>query len=352
MSIVHDHTYAEWETVTEPTCTSFGLQKRVCACGYVDYGTTSALEHTPVIDEAVDATCVTTGKTEGSHCGTCGAILTAQTETERVSHDLLEWETVTEPTCTSFGLKVRACACGQAEYATVDALGHTVVTDEAVAATCVTAGKTEGSHCSACGVVISAQCEVAPVGHSLEMSVVEEALCNLDGTKRYSCKNEGCSYYYDESYSLLALTSEEIYTAASRYVGVFATYDRLGYFIRNISGFVIREDGVVVTSAPAFDNTHSAIFMIANENNELETYEVIGVLAYSEATGLAVVKVDATDLPCAPICTSEPTAAETVYTVGAPDGLFPSISEGIISNPAAWVQGQVLIQHDADMSRG
>lgn len=42
---------------------------------------------------------------------------------------------------------------------------HTVVTDPAVAATCTTAGKTAGSHCSVCNKVITAQTTVAAKGH-------------------------------------------------------------------------------------------------------------------------------------------------------------------------------------------
>lgn len=42
--------------------------------------------HTPVIDEAVEGTCVTKGKTEGSHCGVCNKVLKAQKETDYTDH--------------------------------------------------------------------------------------------------------------------------------------------------------------------------------------------------------------------------------------------------------------------------
>lgn len=44
---------------------------------------------------------------------------------------------------------------------------HTPVTDSAVAATCTKAGKTEGSHCSACGEVFVAQETVKATGHNI-----------------------------------------------------------------------------------------------------------------------------------------------------------------------------------------
>ena len=141
--LLHEHSFSEWETVTEPTCTAFGLQKRSCECGQVEYDTTDALAHTPVIDSAVNATCTTLGKTEGSHCGVCNAIIVAQTENDKFAHVFSAWETVTTPTCTSFGLQKRSCICGQVEYTTLSVLNHNVVTDEAVDATCTTPGKTE-----------------------------------------------------------------------------------------------------------------------------------------------------------------------------------------------------------------
>ena len=42
--------------------------------------------HTIVIDEAIDATCTTTGLTEGSHCSSCGEILIKQEVIEALGH--------------------------------------------------------------------------------------------------------------------------------------------------------------------------------------------------------------------------------------------------------------------------
>ena len=342
------HSFSKWETVAETTCTAFGLQKRVCACGQVEYNTENAFLHTPVIDASVDATCTAAGKTEGSHCDACGAVIVAQTETPKLSHSFSEWETVTEPTCTSFGLQRRACECGQAEYDTINALSHTVVTDAAIAATCTTLGKTEGSHCDTCGTVLAVQNTIPPLGHSCdEITVLEEALCNLDGTKRYSCTNDGCDYYYDETYSLPELDGSEIYANAVRYTGVIQTFDRFGNIMFEGSAFVIDADGVIITSNYKIDNAYSAIFMLGE--NE---YEVTEVLAYSEEASIAVLRIDATGLPCADLCMRDPVNAETVYSVGAPGGLTDSISRGVISHAERDIYGFKYIQHDADMNAG
>ena len=43
------------------------------------------------------------------------------------------------------------------EQEEIPAFGHKEVKDEAVEATCTTAGKTEGSHCAICGKVLEKQ---------------------------------------------------------------------------------------------------------------------------------------------------------------------------------------------------
>ena len=50
----------------------------------------SALGHTEVIDAAVDATCTSTGLTEGKHCSVCDEVLVAQTEVPVLDHNFSE----------------------------------------------------------------------------------------------------------------------------------------------------------------------------------------------------------------------------------------------------------------------
>ena len=342
------HSFSEWETVTEATCTSFGLKKKTCECGYAEYDTAPALSHTPVTDAAIDATCTAPGKTEGSHCKDCGAVIEKQTEIAKLSHSFSEWETVTEATCTSFGLKKKTCECGYAEYDTVPALSHTPVTDAAVDATCTAPGKTEGSHCKDCGFIITLQNTVAPTGHSCtEITVVDEAFCNHDGIKRYSCTNTDCSYSYEESYSIPELDGSEIYADAIRYTGLMRTFDRFGNIFDEATAFVISADGKIVTSPSKIDNVFSAVFILGG--NE---YTVTKVLAADTAKGIAVLQTDATNLPYATLCTKTPVDAERIYMVGAPEGLTDSITSGIISNADLQIGNSGYIQHDATITAG
>ena len=341
------HTFGEWKTVVAPTCTSFGINNRVCTCGELEYATVSATAHTPVTDEIVPATCTTPGFTEGSHCSDCNTVIVAQTVIGKLPHTFGEWKTVVAPTCTSIGVNNRVCDCGEVEYATVSALSHTPVTDKAVAATCTTAGKTEGSHCSRCGVIFAAQNDIAPIGHKCDdVTVIREALCNLDGTKRYSCTNADCEYYYDETYALDEVPAAEIFANAKKYVGTIETYDKFGNPLEKATAFVIGSDGMIATSYFRIDNASSAFFTLDGV-----CYDVTDVLAVSTKSYIAILKIDATDLPVAPLCIGEPTDGETVYTVGVLETDDYAISRGIITN-AKSVDKANYIMHDADMTYG
>ena len=96
-------------------------------------------------------------------------------------------------TCTTAGkTEGKHCSvCGEVLVAqqTIPATGHTEVTDEAVAATCTTAGKTEGKHCSVCGEVLVAQKDIPAKGHtevteSVHMRMWTASICAGTGAER------------------------------------------------------------------------------------------------------------------------------------------------------------------------
>ena len=190
---------------TNATCETAGSAVYECPCGDTYTETLAATGHTAVTDAAVAATCTETGLTEGSHCGTCGITLVAQTVVPAkghtagaeanctdaqtctvcgteldaaLGHDYVT--TVVDPTCTTDGYTSHTCSrCGDT-YTTdiITAEGHTVVTDAAVDATCTETGLTEGSHCSTCNTVLVAQTVVPAKGHTAG----EDATCENDQT--------------------------------------------------------------------------------------------------------------------------------------------------------------------------
>ena len=74
------HEYGDFEILKNPACTEKGQKGKICKkCGKITEKTDiPETGHIPVTDPAVAPTETTDGLTEGSHCGVCGAVLTAQ----------------------------------------------------------------------------------------------------------------------------------------------------------------------------------------------------------------------------------------------------------------------------------
>ena len=89
------------------------------------------------------------------------------------------------PTCTTTGLTQgsHCSVCGEVLTAqtVIPATGHTVVVDAAVAATCTTTGLTQGTHCSVCHAVLTAQQVVPATGHTVVTDYAVAATCTESG---------------------------------------------------------------------------------------------------------------------------------------------------------------------------
>lgn len=111
-------------------------------------------------EAAVPATHTTPGKTAVQTCSVCGYTTGGEViPADASAHD---WKVTsqTNSTCTVPGEIHYSCVCGETktEYKDLDPNNHTnIVTDDAVAATCVATGLTAGSHCADCNAVIVAQ---------------------------------------------------------------------------------------------------------------------------------------------------------------------------------------------------
>ena len=189
------HTYTPAVT-TPASCTTEGVRTYTCSvCSDSYTEAISATGHTAVTDKAVAATCTADGKTEGSHCSVCNAVIKAQETVPATGHTAVVDKAVAA-TCTADG-KTEGSHCSvcntviKAQEA-VKATGHKAVTDKAIAATCIASGKTEGAHCSVCNTVIKAQETVPATGHSLVWTETKPATAFAEGESTGKCQN--CTY--------------------------------------------------------------------------------------------------------------------------------------------------------------
>jgi predicted nucleic acid-binding Zn ribbon protein len=142
-----------------------------------------------VTDPAVAPTCTKEGKTAGSHCSVCGAVIQAQETVAKIDHTWDNGRVTADATCYDTGVKTYTCTqCKTTKTEAIPTISHTVVTDPAVAPTCTKEGKTAGSHCSVCGGVIQSQETVAKIDHTWDNGqVTAAATCYDTGVKTYTC---------------------------------------------------------------------------------------------------------------------------------------------------------------------
>ncbi len=240
------HTYGISEVV-KPTCDNDGYTKFTCSvCGDSYSKVINATGH-KYNDKIVSASCDKGGYTLHT-CENCGDIY-KDNFTSPLGHDYTS-QTV-KPACETDGEKTFTCTrCGDTytevikakghvykrtvvaagcetdgytlvecmechdsfKEGYVGAKGHTIVTDKAVAATCTTVGKTEGSHCSVCGKVIKAQTEIKAKGHVAGDWITDKAAAvGVKGRKHRSCTVCGAVV---ESADIPALSPKSISSAA------------------------------------------------------------------------------------------------------------------------------------------
>ena len=181
------HSYGNSVVTKQPTCTSEGTKTKTCTkCNATVTETIPKTSH-KYADTVVAPTCTTDGYTLHK-CFVCGTSYKDST-TKATGHSYGNSVVTKQPTCTSEGTKTKTCTkCNAIVTEKLPAKGHTAVTDKGYPATCTTAGKTDGSHCSVCNTVIKVQTVINATGHKSSGWIVDKAASiGVKGSKHKEC---------------------------------------------------------------------------------------------------------------------------------------------------------------------
>ena len=134
----HIHSFGEWSTTKNATCTEDGTMTRYCDCGEKQ-------------NETIPAN----------------------------GHKFGNWKEAAPATCLSEGKELRTCVqCAEYESRVIaKSDAHTPAKDEGILPTCSTEGLSEGFHCSICEKILEAQIVLPKSEHKLSTVVMEEEYC-------------------------------------------------------------------------------------------------------------------------------------------------------------------------------
>ena len=181
------HSYGNSVVTKQPTCTSEGTKTKTCTkCNATVTETIPKTSH-EYADTVVAPTCTADGYTLHK-CSVCGTSYKDNT-TKATGHSYGNSVVTKQPTCTAEGTKTKTCTkCNATVTEKLPAKGHTAVTDKGCPATCTTAGKTDGSHCSVCNTVIKVQTVINATGHKSSGWITDKAASiGVKGSKHKEC---------------------------------------------------------------------------------------------------------------------------------------------------------------------
>ena len=249
------HDFGDLIILEEANCVNSGMGIRICSlCNYSESVIIpSNSNHTVVIDYGKEATCTSSGLTDGAHCELCGEIISKQEVIPQKEHNII---TVAEvpATCTheghSEGKKCSVCGTVFVESIVIPQKAHTVIVTSGYKATCSKEGLTDGKKCSVCGLIIAEQTTIPKISHSYV------------NYKCTSCGKIDPNNYYE--YMVYWLKKNGTYKSGAYSIGTDSYYGNHSMYC---DVFYSQSDGLCFRCAIAIDSTASIMtYLYINEN--------------------------------------------------------------------------------------
>lgn len=321
------HSYTEVERV-ESTCKTQGHVKYECECGdtYTETLELDPSNHENVVTlEAVEATCTTTGLTEGSKCEACGTTIVEQEVIEALGHDY-QVTSSTDATCCVEGTVTSTCTrCKDTKVETgvLDPTNHAdygTKVEHAKEATRGEDGYTGDTVCNGCGATITKGEVIPALGVQITVTANELGSTTINGEATTGAAQKVA---YAKDYTLAATANEGAefvgWSVAGKIVSTSATYTTTAYADTTyVPVFAEAEaEAFTVTFVDQFNKVVDTI-----DSTELASLEALpdapAYMGYTfDSWSLTLDEVKA--LEEATVVTASYTKDDLSYTVSAPN---------------------------------
>lgn len=145
-----------------------------------------------------------------------------------------------------------------------------------------------------------------------------------------------------------AKTTAEIAEEGKKATVFIVTRSKIGLEVASGSGFIVSEDGKIVTNFHVIENAYYASIKLANG----DVYDEVDVVNHDERRDIAILKIKGLKFNAVTLGNSETIkVGEKVVAIGNPEGLENTVSEGILSSTRN-LEGVNMLQITAPISHG
>lgn len=144
--------------------------------------------------------------------------------------------------------------------------------------------------------------------------------------------------------------AQRVFGDNNKAVVVVVVYDKEGKTISFGSGFVVGQNGVIVTNyhVVGLKKTHSIRIKAGDK-----IYKVTGIISLDKKNDIAILKANAKNLRTVKLGNLANTEiGSKVYVIGSPEGFENTISDGILSGKRELAPEQIILQITAPISHG